>query len=321
MALSRFLLIRLSALLTAAALSGCSSGAAAPAATPTPARPGPAMVQVENSLQARPQAGLQQADLVFEYLAEGGITRMTVIYFHPGGGTRIGPVRSARPVTLRLQRAYQGLIFFSGANQKVLDQIQAENVPALSEGSDGGQYFFRDPSRPAPHNLYTTGDRLGLGVRRHASRVSYQLPGPGRPSPSPSPAAAARVEFDQTSFHRVIYTYSAADDAYVYNTVNGPLIDQSTGAGIKVVNVILLQVSHHDAGFTDVLGAPAQDFDLQGQGPADLFTGGHHYAVTWDLSDPQAPLRLLDKAGKPVLLPKGLTWVHLVDPGTPIAAS
>jgi hypothetical protein len=322
MALSRFLLSRLFCLLLAGSLAGCGSEASlAPAPTPTPSRPGPALVQVENSVQARPQSGLQQADLVFEYLAEGGITRMTVIYFHPTGGTRIGPVRSARPVTLRLQKAYQGVVFFSGANQKVLDQIHAGNVPALSEGSDGGQYFFRDPGRQPPHNLYTTGDRLAAGLRRHAPSVSYRLPAPGQPSTTPAPAAANRVQFDQTSFHRVIYTYSTADGAYAYNTVDGPLVDQSTGQAIKVVNVILLQVSHHDAGFTDVLGAPAQDFDLQGSGPADLFSGGHRYGITWDLSDPQSPVRFLDAAGKPVHLAKGLTWVHLVDPGTAIAVS
>src|SRR6202043_910607 len=79
-------------------LAACSPSAS-PVATPppTPSRLGPAMVQVENSILARPQSGLQQADLVYEYLAEGGITRMTVIYFNPSGRQRIEPVRRARP--------------------------------------------------------------------------------------------------------------------------------------------------------------------------------------------------------------------------------
>jgi hypothetical protein len=313
---------RLSSLILGALLlAACGAPAVAPTPTPTPARPGPAMVQIENSIQARPQSGLQQADLVYEYLAEGGITRMTVIYFAPGGSGKIGPVRSARPVTLRLEKAYQGVIFFSGANQKVLDQIAGANIPALAEGSDGGQYFYRDPSRQAPHNLYTTGDRLAAGVQRHAPRITYQLPAPGNPAPSPAPVAATRVQFDQTAFHRVIYSYSATNSAYVYSTVQGPLMDAATGQGIKARNVILLQVSHHDAGFTDVLGAPAQDFDLQGTGKADLFTGGKHYAITWDLTNPMTPLRFLDAAQQTVHLPQGLTWVHLVDPGTPIATS
>src|ERR1700704_1940494 len=65
---------------------GSSAG---PAPTPTPSRPGPAMVQIENSVLARPLAGLQQANIVYEYLAEGGITRMTAIYFSPSGSQRI----------------------------------------------------------------------------------------------------------------------------------------------------------------------------------------------------------------------------------------
>src|SRR2546428_10707647 len=96
-------------------LAGCGrAGLATP--TPTPSRPGPAMVQIENSILARPQAGLQQADLVYEYLAEGGITRMTVIYFKPSGSQRIEPVRSARPVTIRLWDPYHGVNFYSGAH-------------------------------------------------------------------------------------------------------------------------------------------------------------------------------------------------------------
>jgi hypothetical protein len=296
---------------------------AAPVATPTPtpSRLGPAMVQIENSILARPQSGLQQADLVYEYLAEGGITRMTVIYFKPSDTQRIEPVRSARPVTIHLWHAYHGVIFFSGANAKVLQMIADQHIPALSESSDGAIYFARDPSRRAPHNLYTDGDRLAQGLKKYAPRVTYQLPAPGTPSASPIPAVANRVVFDQTNFHRVTYTYSAADTAFAYGTELGPLIDRNTGQAIKPVNVILIQVAHHDAGFTDVLGAPAVDFDLQGTGPADVFTQGHRYVAKWDLTDAEQPLKILGADGKPMHLPPGLTWIHLVDPGTPITVS
>ena len=279
------------------------------------------MVQIENSVLARPQAGLQQADLVFEYLAEGGITRMTVIYFKPSGSQRIEPVRSARPITIHLWHAYHGVVFFSGANIKVLQQLQQENIPALSEGSDGGAYFSRDPGRRAPHNLYTDPGRLAQGVQKYAPKVTYQLPAPGTPAASPAPAAANRIVFDQTNAHRVTYTYSQADSAYSYTTETGPLVDVDTGQPIKPVNVILIQVSHHDAGFTDVLGAPAVDFDLQGTGPADVFTKGQHYTAKWDLTNPELPLKILGADGKVMHLPQGLTWIHLIDPGTAVTAS
>src|ERR1700736_1325005 len=174
----------------AVVLAACGSSQGTVAPTPTPSRPGPAMVQIENSILARPQAGLQQADLVYEYLAEGGITRMTVIYFKPSGTQRIEPVRSARPVTVRLWHAYHGVIFFSGANTKVLQAIEAQQIPALTEGSDGGAYFSRDPARRAPHNLYTDGDRLAQGQRKYAPKITYQLPAPGEPAASPAPPVA-----------------------------------------------------------------------------------------------------------------------------------
>src|SRR2546426_9083049 len=296
------------------------------AADPTPpprrpGRPGPAMVQIENSILARPLSGLQQANIVYEYLAEGGITRMTAIYFSPSGSQRIEPVRSARPVTIRLWHSYHGVLFFSGANIKVLQVIQDQQIPALTEGSDGGAYFSRDPSRRAPANLHTDGSPLAQGVSKHAPRVTYVLPSPGEPAASPAPAVANRVVFDQTSSHRVIYTYSAADNAYAYSTALGALVDQDTGQPIKPVNVIVIQVAHHDAGFTDVNGAPAVDFDLQGTGPADVFTRGRHYKATWDLSNPDLPLKVIGADGKPMELPAGLTWLHLVDPGTAITAS
>jgi hypothetical protein len=279
------------------------------------------MVQVENSILARPLAGLQKADIVFEYLAEGGITRMTAIFFQPSGSQRVEPVRSARPVTLRIWHAYHGVIFFSGANGRVLQSMRDQNIPALMEGSEGGIYFARDPNRFAPHNLYTTADQLAEGILKYAPRVTYRLPAPAEPAASPLPGSANRVAFDQTSSHRVTYAYSAADGAYVYGTELGPLMDKDTGQPIKPVNVIVIQVPHRDAGFTDVLGAPVVDFDLFGAGPADVFTGGRRYAATWNLLNPDQPLEILDAGAKIMHLPAGLTWIHLVDPGTPISVS
>ena len=158
-------------------------------------------------------------------------------------------------------------------------------------------------------------------MQKYAPRVTYQLPAPGTPPASPAPAAANRIVFDQTNFHRVTYTYSATETAYAYGTELGPLIDKNTGQPIKPVNVILVQVAHHDAGFTDVLGAPAVDFNLQGTGPADVFTQGHRYTAKWDLTNAEQPLKILGADGNPMHLPPGLTWIHLVDPGTPITVS
>ncbi len=308
----------LAAALSLLAVAACSNPT--PVATPTPSRPAPAMVQVENAPDSRPHSGLQKADIVYEYLVEGGITRFTVIYFKPSGSEKIGPVRSARLVALRLVKSYQGVLFYSGASDHVLGIIKDTNVPALDENADGGKYMTRDPSRRAPHNLYTSGDQLKAGLEKLNGRVIYQLPAPAEPAGKGDPVQG--VSFEQTFAHSVKYTYSAADKTYTYTTDTGVETDQANGnQPLRITNVVLLQVAHHDAGYTeDVLGEQGIDFDLQGTGPADVYTRGMHFTATWDLSRPDRPLRLAAADGKDFALPTGLTWINLIDPSTRVAA-
>ena len=296
-------------------LAGCG-GSVLPSPTPTPP-PAPALVQIENLPAVRPQTGLQPADLVFEYLTEGGITRFTAVYFNPSGSGRIEPVRSARPISIVLVKAYGGVLFFSGASGHVLSQIQQENLPALSEGSEGGRYFSRDPGRQPPHNLTTSFEQLRQGVVTFNLHRAYPLR-EGRPTGAGD--AVTRFSFQQTPSHHVVYTYTP-ETGYTYTAETGPMADAATGQPLRCVTVVLVRVAHHDAGVSDVNGAPAVAFDLQGTGPADIYTGGQHYRATWDLTRPREPLTFRDRDGKPILLPHGLTWIHLVDPDLTVRAA
>jgi hypothetical protein len=296
-------------------LAGCGGTSLPTTGATLPPPPAPALVQVENLPAVRPQSGLQRADVVVEYLTEGGITRFTAIYFASSGPGRIGPVRSARPISLVLVKAYGGVLFFSGASSHVLSQIQAENLPALSESAEGGRYFARDPNRPPPHNLYTTFDQLRQGVETLGLHRSYPVR-EGRPSGASE--AVSHFGFAQTPSHHVAYTYQPADAVYAYTADTGPMADAETGQPLKIASVVLVRVAHHDAGFRDVNGAPAVAFDLQGAGPADIYTGGQHYSGTWDLTVPTQPLKFVGTDGKEILLPRGLTWIHLVDPDAPV---
>jgi len=303
------------------AVAACANQSSKPAPTPTPGRQAPALVQVENAPDSRPQSGLQKADVVYEYLTEGGISRFTAIYLKPSGGEKIGPVRSARLVALRLVKSYQGVLFYSGASNHVLGIIKDTDVPALDENSDGGKYMSRDSSRQAPHNLYTSGDQLKAGLDKLGANVTYQVPANGEPASKGDPVQS--LSFDQTFAHPVKYTYSAADKTYTYTTDTGAETDKANGnQPLKITNVVLLQVAHHAAGYSeDVRGEQGLDFDLRGTGPADVYTRGMHFTATWDLSTPERPLRLVGADGKDFALPAGLTWVNLVDPGTKPAAS
>ena len=157
------------------------SATAVPSPTPTPGRPGPALVQIENGPDARPSFGLQKADLVFEYLTEGGITRFSAIYLDPSGPDRIEPIRSARLVSLKLVNSYHAVLFYAGASDFVAGKIYAAGLHNYTDMNNGAPYFSRDPSRQRPHNLMTTGDQMKQGIDKAGDRVTYTLPVPGEP--------------------------------------------------------------------------------------------------------------------------------------------
>lgn len=117
-------------------------------------------VKIDNASRARPQAGLESADVVYEELVEGGITRFLAI-FHCRDAERLGPVRSGRMVDPDLLQQYAPVLFaYSGANDSVLGKVASTpGVVDLQHGKLGSAYF-RQPGRPAPHNLFTSTEAI-----------------------------------------------------------------------------------------------------------------------------------------------------------------
>src|SRR5438477_6129223 len=137
-------------------------------------RSAPLLVQVENLPDARPQSGLQNAAIVYEYVTEGGISRFSAIYTSAPGG-KVGPIRSVRLVTIALARIYGGLVVFSGGSDYIKGQLQAAGIPHVDENSANGD-LFRDDSRSAPHNLYSDGPHLSeIAAHTSAPSVSWSL--------------------------------------------------------------------------------------------------------------------------------------------------
>lgn len=304
--------------------AGCGNTPAPKVSLPPVApsgRTAPAIVQVEDDRLSRPQYGIQKADLIFEYLTEGEITRFSVLYWTPPSGVRIEPVRSARLVTLKIRDQYGGVLFYSGASNHVQAIIDSQHTPAFNENSEGGHYFQRDSSRQAPYNLMTTGDLLKEGVDKSQARVTYPQPKYGEPAASGGTAATA-FSFQMTPSHHVAYTYDAASKTYRYKDDIGDLIDVNEASKpVQIVNVVLIRVAHHDAGYTeDVLGENGIDFDLTGSGPAEIYTRGQHWTGKWDLGS-GGPISLSGPDGKAFPLPQGLTFFELVDPDLAVQGS
>jgi hypothetical protein len=300
-----------------------------PASATTGVQPGArtqttVQVVVENSPPARPQSGLQNADMVYEYLSEYSVTRMTAIYFGRIPA-QVGPVRSCRMVNTYLGYAYAGPTMCSGVSDGTGGWIigttpGSRPISNSMEGYDRGDHFIRVGFRAAPHNLYTSGDRAErLGREAGLAPPDFAVDPPhddvtaGQPADAPS-----------APLHSASYTYDPGSRQYLRSDHGVPLADQVTGQQLHVKNVVLLHVGFHDAGWVEDEngGAHSVWYHMLGSGPAELYSNGQVVHATWHMGsdgqgyfDNHTPVWLTDEQGRMVVLNTGLTWIHVLGNG------
>ncbi len=284
----------------------------------------PLAVKVENDPAARPQSGLIGADIVYEEIVEGGITRFLALYLSQDVSV-IGPCRSARPSDIDISYFHLPLFACSGGAPGMMTQIKQAGMIGLEED---GAHFWRDKSRRAPHNLYTSTALLREALVSWQDDYN-QLPATSFAFMSEKDAAAAAAEMASGAAGTtggtataidiaygnacdVHYDYAAASDSYL-RTVNGhPSTDLTTGAQVQPTNVIVQYVDVVPSGLKDVLGADSPDSVVVGTGTAVIFSGGRVISATWTKSSRSVPTVYKDQDGKVVQLHPGQTWVNFI---------
>jgi Protein of unknown function (DUF3048) N-terminal domain/Protein of unknown function (DUF3048) C-terminal domain len=327
------------ALALAVVAAGCSRGnhqAAAPATTATPTTsPPPAVypltglptggvataarpalsIKVDNTRQARPQAGLNDADLVHEELVEGGLTRLLVT-FHSRDAREVAPVRSVRPVDGPLLRQLGGGLFaFSGGAAGVVNRVRPASGATFVDPGQAPEAYRRAADRPAPYNLvtgttalYEAGRRIDPGLRPPPPFLTFaeQPPAGGRP------VRQLGLRFSPSS--RAAWRWDAAAGHFVREQ-DGALDRLVGGQPVTTDNVVVLRVTIRLDANRDVLGNRTPDAVVVGRGRAWLLRDGRVVAGTWSRSSAARPLRLLGQDGQPLALRPGRTWVELLPAG------
>lgn len=281
------------------------------------------IAKIENSPAARPQAGLDAADVVLEELTEGGVTRFITL-FHSELPDEAGPVRSARPVDVSVAGSFGRPVFaYSGARPQVQRLLHAATLVPLEEGAPG---FARVPDRRRPHDLFIQpGDVLAAGTERGATALAP----PGWHFDEDVPAGAERCPADATACDdpglgvvvpmstsaRTGWTYD--DDEGLYRRDQNGQASVVTGEGrIGAANVVVLATRHYTDGCCDTNGAPYTETDVTGEDRAIYWRDGERYEGTWRKASVGAPLELLDADGEPFALKPGPTWLHLPSAGS-----
>lgn len=271
----------------------------------------PIAVMIENAPQARPQSGLDQACVVYEAITEGGITRFLAIYLHQSPEV-IGPVRSARPHFIHLAQEYQPAYVHCGESYEAL-QIFARDTTILDfDQMDRPRQFWRDHSRRAPHNLYTSTDRLRKAMTALGWEWSVDhLPSfaGGRTMRGGAPAQQIDLGFGGVVKYRLQFVYDAQAGGY-RRYMDGKLhVDRETGQPLLAKNIIIQRVeamrfAQNDKGTYDVR--------VVGSGTGDFITGGRQTPLKWEKYSMYAATSYTDTRGADLPYQPGQTWVELV---------
>ena len=261
----------------------------------------PALIQIPNDEFARDQSGLQAADVIFEYLAEGGITRLTAIY--QNAPDVVGPMRSSRFISLKIGRHYKGLLFQSGESQATANRAASDPTPQFF---DTIGYQYRTGSRYAPDNLMINGDRVQAAEGLFGNIGSFTVP-KARPNISGG-AQATSINVDE---HYSTYTYDAATGTYQKSEETHPYVDASLHQPLRIEMLIILHTREQLLDVGDGHGAHIHDYDLDTNGRVDIFYKGQQYAGSWSSTDSHGPLTFTLDSGQAVSLPPGLVWIDV----------
>jgi hypothetical protein len=266
-------------------------------------------IKIDNIDDARPQSGLNFADVVYDTLVEGGQTRLFAV-FHSHDADAVGPIRSARPVDADLLRALNGGLFaYSGAAPGEIAPVIDHSTATLLSNDDGVGAFHRAKGHRAPHNVYaSTADLYGAGADA------------GDHSPAPpalfhfgaatggQPNAGADVPMGQ--YTTAAWNWNPQLGQYE-RTQDGTEDTLEDGTRVTADNVLIMSVGVTGTGVFDVNGVEDPLPVVIGSGPCWLLRDGQLVQGTWSRSSVTDPTLFHDAAGHDLAFHTGRTWVEL----------
>jgi hypothetical protein len=270
-------------------------------------------VMIDNMVEARPQAGTAGASLVIEAPVEGGITRLLAVFAEDAEVKRIGPVRSSRPYYIDWAQELDASYAHVGGSPEAIEKLKTAKVTNLDEYFNG-RYFWRDSTRRAPHQVFTSTDLLRKAAASKEGTAALALAAwefrdPTPVESRPERAADIVVPFGSATYD-VTWKYDRAAGTYA-RYQGGSLQKDDSGQEVRANNVAVL--------FTSVESIDAVDrkrIRTTGEGKAVVIRDGEAVAGTWEKKSVSERLNFFDADGKPVAFDAGKTWIEIVPEGS-----
>lgn len=281
----------------------------------------PMAVKISNAPPSyvRPQSGLNDADIVYEHIAEATITRLTAIFYGRTPAT-IGPIRSARLIDLEIPAMYDAALFFSGASTGVNQRLfSSDFADRVMRSNELGYYRTGDTSKPYEHTLYGDPVQFWQGLTNKGLNTppvfSTYMSFSSTPPTGGTPATNITLDYQ---WETVNWQYDAAANHYLRWSAGVPHLDGNTNEQVHARNIVVVFANHvEDAticeqitnGVCTWLSLQAQ---IWGSGRVVIFRDGQMYEGTWTRTNRSDMLTFTDASGNPLPLQIGNSWFQMM---------
>lgn len=292
----------------------------------------PVAVMIENLSPVRPQSGLGQAQIVYESLVEGGITRFMAVYDLSENIKEIGPVRSARPYYLEWVSEYDALYAHAGGSPEALQGISAFNIHDLNQIGGAQGYYWRDSGVAAPHNLFTSSELLTRAVNDNklgeveptytpwtfmddpeatmtTQKNTTSVTNTNAATETSTSQQADNISIDFSSpTYKVEYQYDADSQEYLRFNGGLPHTDKNSGGQLRAKSIVIVSIPP----ITDVGEKGRLTLSIHGEGKVQIARFGEVITGTWKKADRTARTEFFDAKGNHLDLGRGNVWVEIV---------
>ena len=270
----------------------------------------PIMVTINNHPAARPQSGLAAADIIYEMLAEGNVTRFLAIY-QSELPENIGPVRSARSYFIDMAKGYDAFYVAHGYSPEAKTMLDNRIVDNINGMAYDGILFKRSSDRVAPHNSYITSENIIKGAEmvdasmNYSEKVLQAFYEPNERGKIGIETSKVDIYYGNNEDFHNSYVYDHQSNHYERQSAGVDTKDMLTDETISLANVLFFEMDHQ---IIDDIGR--QEIDLTSGGNAYVFQNGYLREVEW--SNVNGIPTAVEQSGEPVKLVPGKSWVHFV---------
>lgn len=270
------------------------------------------VVKIDDTVAARPQIGLDRADVIYIEQVEGGLTRIAAM-FSSEIPQLIGPVRSARITDLDIIAQYGTVVFaYSGAQSKFLPEIAGANLHDYGAQRQSSTIYTRDPLRSAPTNMVLRADLLMEKVKSDEKTVSQSSPGAWIFGDNPLkgfPISEAEVSWPASTYE---FRWSVDENQWsIFN--NGVANFSASGLAHHPTTIVIQKVKIVPSMYGDKFGGVTPQSLTIGSGTGFLLRDGEYFAANWSRPDAQSATTWTAEDGTVLNFARGQVWVALVE--------